>query len=655
MGKGTASIMYRVLGGAACFLVLALRPAPASAEPSWELLFEGPPAGVVSRFVAAPSDPGVLYVGTLDGRVFRSGDGGHTWERLAITVSPPAEGSRVTHLVVHPEKPDHLYVEFEDHGPPPHRSRDGGRTWELLGSPGPVGAVRPGDPDTLYAGRQVSYDDGVTWTEPEGLDGNLEAAWVNPREPGAVLQGRHLSLDGGHTWRQVLTFQALRFAGDPEDALRIYAATQSGLDISIDGGRTFSVQPEAVRGHIRDVAVVQGAPGNVYALHDFPDDHRLLWSADRGYTWTRIGESLVQHTGTDLWRQVVALGPGHLLVRTESDPEMRSRDDGEHADLWETRDNGETWTCFSADALSVGDLRMATSGRLDGHQVWFAGNSSGVFRREETDAEWERLPAPEPARIVAAAENANRVFGGLRSPPDIGPGLWRSSDGGRSWTHAPYPGEWPGGWPVPSASGDVVYTFCDRQLFRSIDGGQSWSRRSFIGGDIREFWVNPHDAHNLHARLDNGNWIASEDGGLTWQTGYQGLAGLAMGWHPIDPRQVLAGYVAGEDLGADREWTLFHSVDGGYQWRSLHIVAPRTAFRQLEILPTRGGGAILRRRPVPRAAESGPGPHMGHHRAGRDGGDPGLRRRARPADQGGGVRHLPDGAARATGRRAAAL
>ncbi len=181
-------------------------PEPASAELEWELLFEGPPQGAVSEFTVAASDPSVLYVGTVDGRVFRFGDGGQTWEQ-AITVWPQGEGPRVSRLVVHPEKPDHLYV-VAGSDPRPYRSRDGGLTWELLGTPESVGAVRPGDPDTLYAGLSISYDDGVTWTETAGLDGNLDAAWVNLHMPGVVLQGKYLSLDGGHTWSKVLTVRA---------------------------------------------------------------------------------------------------------------------------------------------------------------------------------------------------------------------------------------------------------------------------------------------------------------------------------------------------------------------------------------------------------------------------------------------------------------
>jgi photosystem II stability/assembly factor-like uncharacterized protein len=81
--------------------------------------------------VALAADPfagGVVYAGTSGAGVLRSGDGGRTWVRLA-SGSPLAAPLSVADLVADPTRPAHLYAVADG---TVYRSRNGGASWELL-------------------------------------------------------------------------------------------------------------------------------------------------------------------------------------------------------------------------------------------------------------------------------------------------------------------------------------------------------------------------------------------------------------------------------------------------------------------------------------------------------------------------------------------
>jgi photosystem II stability/assembly factor-like uncharacterized protein len=113
----------------------------------------GPSILVATAFAVSPSDPSIVYLGTtrnfLPAAVFRSADGGNSWEATGF----PGETVSVGWLAVDPGDSAVVYV--IGHSGYTYRTRDGGRTWTSLGNPC-VGArtitIDRADPSTLYAG-----------------------------------------------------------------------------------------------------------------------------------------------------------------------------------------------------------------------------------------------------------------------------------------------------------------------------------------------------------------------------------------------------------------------------------------------------------------------------------------------------------------------
>ena len=134
---------------------------------TWEPIFDAQPIGTIGALAVAPSDPRVLYVGTgeADMRsdiaqgngVYRSADGGRTWAHVGLATrsrSAASSSTRGTPNLVYVAALGHPYGPNAERGV--FRSSNGGRTWEkVLYRDADTGAIdlafEPGDPRVIYA------------------------------------------------------------------------------------------------------------------------------------------------------------------------------------------------------------------------------------------------------------------------------------------------------------------------------------------------------------------------------------------------------------------------------------------------------------------------------------------------------------------------
>ena len=248
----------------------------------------------VGAVAIADSDPNVVYVGTGEAcirgnlshgdGVYRSTDGGKTWSHRGL-----ADTRHIGRVRVHPNDPDLVYVAALGHAFGPNdergvfRSRDGGESWErVLFKSEKAGAVDlsmdPSNPRVLFAsiwqarrepwtftsggpdsGLHRSTDGGDTWTditENEGLPGGVKGrigVAVSPAQDGrvwAVVEaddaGLYRSDDHGDTWERISDDRNLvqrpwyygHVFADPKDAETVWVLNLSVWK-SVDGGRNF--------------------------------------------------------------------------------------------------------------------------------------------------------------------------------------------------------------------------------------------------------------------------------------------------------------------------------------------------------------------------------------------------------------------------------
>ncbi|MBV9581892.1 MAG: hypothetical protein JO057_25200 [Chloroflexi bacterium] len=122
---------------------------------SWEHLPSPMDDAQIWALVQSPHNPGVLLAGTRKAELFRSEDAGQTWARLPVqlaTECAAVEVPRVTQIVFDPENPDLVWVGVEIDGV--WRSEDGGRTFEKH--------VQGLTTEDIH-GLSVVYQDGQRW------------------------------------------------------------------------------------------------------------------------------------------------------------------------------------------------------------------------------------------------------------------------------------------------------------------------------------------------------------------------------------------------------------------------------------------------------------------------------------------------------------
>ncbi len=220
---------------------------------TWTPIFDDQSTGSIGAIAVAPSDPRIIYVGSGEGLqrpdlstgdgLYKSIDAGRTWTHLGLR-----DGQQIPQIVVDPRDPNRLLVAVLGHPYGPNeergvfRSSDGGQTFtKVLFVDDNTGAsdllLDPSAPDIVYA---------VLWQARQG-------PWENGVFTGAG-SSIDKSTDGGTTWRTINTGLPT-FANDdlgrigigiaPSNPRRLFATvearTYGGLYRSDDGGETWAL------------------------------------------------------------------------------------------------------------------------------------------------------------------------------------------------------------------------------------------------------------------------------------------------------------------------------------------------------------------------------------------------------------------------------
>src|SRR5688500_1033903 len=168
---------------------------------TWEPIFDAQRVHSIGDIAVAPSDPSTVWAGTGEScirshisvgeGIFKSTDAGRSWTRMGLEKT-----GRIGKVVVHPQNPDHVLACALGHAYGPQQERgvfrsiDGGKTWErTLFADENTGCsdleMDPRNPRKLFAGM---------WT----LD---IKTWG--RESGGPGSGLYVSNDGGVTWQKL--------------------------------------------------------------------------------------------------------------------------------------------------------------------------------------------------------------------------------------------------------------------------------------------------------------------------------------------------------------------------------------------------------------------------------------------------------------------
>jgi photosystem II stability/assembly factor-like uncharacterized protein len=297
-----------------------------------------------------------------------------------------------------------------------------------------------------------SNDDGATWNRiplEQGLefDAVVRALAVHPTRPEVIFAGADAGLgrsdDAGTRWTRVDSpfndEQVWAVAIDPNDPDSMFVGTgapsRAALYRTEDGGATWDRLPPELPEHCAGVS----KPRILTATYDHVDNKSMwfgveeggLWrSRNRGDTWERLDGADLPHgvTVSDVHCIVVLDGPPKTLVCIVVNAIFVSQDDGL---TWTRTGTKSTWGIYytrlvtrspnsNSLLLGIGDATPGTTTR--------------IFRSDDLAATWEEATLDVPATSTVWG------FGTHHSDPDLVfagtkyGNLFRSTDGGRSFT-----------------------------------------------------------------------------------------------------------------------------------------------------------------------------------------------------------------------------
>ncbi len=266
-----------------------------------------------------------------------------------------------------------------------------------------------------------------------------------------------------------------------------------------------------------------------------------------------------------------------------------------------------------------GNRAVAVIGEPGNPMVAYVGAASGgIWKTDDAGWHWRAVFDSEPAQAIGALAMApsahNIIWAGtgetffIRSMTALGNGVYKSTDAGRSWTHMGLDSTGRIGRIVISSLDPNVVLVCalgrsygpaqQRGVYRSADGGKTWTRALFVDANTgcSDLALDPSDPNVVYAGMwqfeiktwhlqsggpGSGLWT-SHDGGVTWKrlSGH----GLPVASHAVGKIAVAVAQSAPNTVYAlieDTDPSLYRTDDGGNTWRLVsrdHAMAERAPY-----------------------------------------------------------------------------
>jgi photosystem II stability/assembly factor-like uncharacterized protein len=441
----------------------------------------------IADIVVNPTNPDLVYVGALghvwapnpERGVFRSKDGGKTWEKVLFR----NDSTGVVDLVMDPSNPNVLYAGLWQTGRTPWLLSSGGKG----------------------SGMFKTTDGGDHWTEitrnpglPEGIWGNIgitvsggnsNRVWANiEADSGGVFR----SDDAGATWQRTNNDRNLRqrawyytkIHADSKDTNVVYVNNVSFMK-STDGGKTFRPVRGMYHGDSHDFWV---DPKNNQRMIE-SDDGGAEVSVDGGKTWSD------EDFATAQFYHVIATNhfPYHICGAQQDNSTLCGPSRG-NLDIseWLEAGGGESGWIAS---------------RGDDPDIVYAGSYGNLLTRKDLRTgisvnvnPWPDNPMGHPAMdlkyrfpIIVSAHNPNVVYAGSNV-------VHKSTNGGKSWT---------------AISPDLTYH--DPATLGNSGGPLTKDQTSIeYYGTVFVIEESPVTAQTIWTGSDDGKVYLTRNGGVKW-------------------------------------------------------------------------------------------------------------------------------------------
>ncbi len=307
----------------------------------------------------------------------------------------------------------------------------------------------------------------------------------------------------------------------------------------------FDSQPIASIGALEvapsDPKVVYVGTGESDIRSNLASGDGIYKSTDGGETWKNIG---LKDTRQISRIAVDSKNPEHVLVAALGHAYAPNDERG----IFVSDDGGSTWskTLFKGPAIGAADIALssdnpniALAALWEAHRPpWstyapIGGEGSGLYRSSDGGHSWTALtgnglPAVKLGRMgvaIANDTNGRRMYALIEGGADAS-GLYRSDDSGTNWKRVNSdPRITSRAWyfnciTVDPNNPDIVYV-PNVAFYKLSDGGTNLSivRGAPGGDDYHQVWIDPANSNRMALASDQGT-VVSIDGGATWTTWY---------------------------------------------------------------------------------------------------------------------------------------
>lgn len=601
--------------------------------------------GRISDIEYNPHNSTIVYAGAATGGVFKSVDGGYSWEPVFDDQASLTIGD----IALDPINPDIIYVGTGEanggHNNFPgggmYKSSDGGQTWRLLGfqrtaSIGRI-VVDPHYPQRVFAAVVGSYfgpdpergvyfspDGGLNWKKSLFVSDSTGAIdlIINPQNPQMMLAAMWERVRGPHT-------------------SHLYGPT-SGIYRTIDGGLSWTKlgamnglpEGDPLIGRI-GLALCHAHPYTVYALFTDGYTYKAFYrSDDGGLNWRQV----------DPWNQVAGGVSsfswyfGNIRVHPTDPDKVFALD----VAFMKSNDGGQNWPIIYGYGSPYPNLHVdqhALAFHPLNPEIMLVGNDGGINITYNGGQSWEKvgqLPITQFYEMTMDFTNPERLYGGtqdngtlrtmtgqlddweeiyggdgffvLVDPTDPNiiyaeyqwGGLGKSTNGGiffrgaTSGINSREPTNWSTPVIMDPNHSNILYYGTDR-VYRTVNGADYWQpvsadltkqlENSRLG-TVTAIAVAPADSAVIYAGTDDGNVWVTQNWGQDWVNVTNGLPFRWVTRLAVDPADAAIAYATFSGM----KWKspqshVFRTQNSGETWVDISSNLPDAPVNTIAVDP----------------------------------------------------------------------
>lgn len=579
-------------------------------------------AGRVNAIAIDPRDNNVVYIGTAEGGVWKTTDGGANWKPLTDDQPSLAMGA----IVLDPSNPDIVYVgtgeenfAFDSYyGAGILKSTDGGNTWTQIPGPFLTGstratigalAIHPGDSQILLCSSSIgiyrSSDGAANWARVltgtgtsvlfDPTDGNIAYAGIGNTN-GNSANGVYRSNDAGQTWQLIPGSGAnalptanvgrIEVAIAPSTPTTLYVGIQDsstanfgrllGLFKTTDSGSTWN------NTNAPDMCANPGQCWYDMTIRVHPKNPDVVFAFGSAGTSARLRSM----DGGATWQALPVTGPNnveihvdnHYLAFTPDGSKLYVANDG---GVWSTTDVTSTrvnWTELN-DTLAITQLYPGLSIHPANTNIAYAGAQDNGTQRYSGNVSWNNVTCGDGGFTAIDLSLPSVAYGACQNTA-----VRRTTNGGNAWLISQYGfnqqdrTQFISPMVIDPSNPQTLY-FGTFRIYQTKDAAGKWIP---ISGDlsagrstIKTIGVAPSDPNTVYAGTSDSRIQVTNDAlngpNSTWTNRNAGLPQRVVTQvivDPIDPATAYATF-SGFVGTTTTPGHVFKTTNGGQLWADL--------------------------------------------------------------------------------------